>query len=602
MSLLAELKRRNVLRVAAGYAAVSWLLIQIVGTVFPFFGFSDAAIRGVMIVLIVGFIPAVVVSWVFEWTPEGLRRDSDVDSTAPSAIAMGKRLDRVVIVALVLAVGYFAVDKFVFDPAEDAAIREEAKEEGRTEALIGSYENRSIAVLPFVNMSSDPEQEYFSDGIAEEVLNLLARIPELRVISRSSAFTFKGRSIDVPEIADRLNVSYVLEGSVRKAGNEIRITAQLIEARSDTHLWSQTYDRALDDIFAIQDEIAADVVENLKVKLVSPVPKARRTDPEVLALTLQARSLKQIGDSESGDRAIALLEKALEIDPDYVPALLDLGRALYVKLGRKSMAETGVMQRLEAIGSRVSSLEPYNPRFIAYGAWRLFENAQDMEGAAVGFLHAIKLAPNDVEVLNTASEFAIRIGNADAAIRLRSRAVSRDPLCFACVYQLAGAYRLAGQYDDALKYQKRYMEMGKGGHYSLASVYLLRGEPEKALELAEAGLMNDFNVYATQAMALHDLGRYEESEAALARQIEEFGDGDFQEFIAEAYAWIGDNDAAFFWLDKTYGDDVTAIMWELADPIWAKLHDDSRWLEWRENAGFSEERLAAIEFNPVLPE
>jgi TolB-like protein len=602
VSLLAELNRRNVLRVAAGYAAVSWLLIQIVGTVFPFFGFSDAAIRGVMIVLIIGFIPAVVVSWVFEWTPEGLRRDGEVEGATPGAVAMGKRLDRLVIVALVLAVGYFAVDKFVFDPAENAAIREQAREEGRAEALVGSYGDKSIAVLPFLNMSSDAEQEYFSDGIAEEVLNLLARIPELRVISRSSAFAFKGQNVEIPEIADRLNVSYVLEGSVRKAGSSVRITAQLIEARSDTHLWSQIYDRDLDDIFAIQEEIAADVVENLKVKLVNTVPRARRTDPEVLALTLQARSLKQIGDTESADRAMALLEKALELDPDYVPALLDLGRALYGRLGRENVAASDIMPKLQAIMVQVSLLEPENARFIAYGAWGQFESAQNIEAAAAGLTRAVELAPNDVDVLNTASEFALRIGHADTAIRLRNRAVSRDPLCFGCVYELAVAYRLAGRYDEALEYQKRYMAMGKGGYYTLASVYLLRGEPEQALSLTEGGLMNDFNVYATRAMALHDLGRFEESAAAMTRQIEEFGDGDFPEFIAEAYAWIGDRDAAFSWLEKTYGDNVTGIMRELMDPLWARVRGDPRRLEWLEKAGFSEERLAAVEFNPVLPD
>ena len=263
MSLLTELKRRNVLRVVAGYVAVSWLAIQIVETLFPMFGLSDAAARGVVIALAIGFIPALVFAWIFELTPEGFKRDAEVDHGAPGMRELGNRFDRLIIVMLVFAVAFFAFDKFVLDPARDVAREAAAEQRGRSRALVESYGEKSIAVLPFVNMSSDPEQEYFSDGIAEELLNLLAQIQELRVISRSSAFSFKGKDIEIPEIAERLNVAHILEGSVRKSGNKIRITAQLIEASTDTHLWSQTYDRELEDIFAIQDEIAADVVGHL---------------------------------------------------------------------------------------------------------------------------------------------------------------------------------------------------------------------------------------------------------------------------------------------------------------------------------------------------
>ena len=165
----------------------------------------------------------------------------------------------------------------MFDPARDAAREQKVAERARSEAITGYYGNRSIAVLPFVNMSSDPEQEFFAEGISEEVLNLLAKIRELRVISRSSAFTFKGQDIEILEIAERLNVGHILEGSVRKAGNKIRVTAQLIEARTDTHLWSQTYDRNLEDIFALQDEIARDVTQNLELQLLQPLPRSRVT-------------------------------------------------------------------------------------------------------------------------------------------------------------------------------------------------------------------------------------------------------------------------------------------------------------------------------------
>jgi TolB-like protein len=298
MSLLSELKQRNVLRVASAYLVTAWLLIQVAETLFPVFGFSEAAFRIATIVLVVGFVPVVGIAWVFEWTPQGLKLDSAVAEDADSRQDTGRWLDRAILVVLALAVGYFAMDKFVFDPARDATREQRVAEQARSEAITGYYGNRSIAVLPFVNMSSDPEQEFFAEGISEEVLNLLAKIRQLRVISRSSAFTFKGKDIEIPEIAERLNVGHILEGSVRKSGDSVRVTAQLIEARTDTHLWSETYDRGIEDIFAIQDEIARDVARNLELRLLQPSYRARVTDPEVYTLRRHVR----IAVEGTGDR------------------------------------------------------------------------------------------------------------------------------------------------------------------------------------------------------------------------------------------------------------------------------------------------------------
>ena len=280
MSLFSELKRRNVIRVATAYVVAAWLIIQVVETILPAFGYGDFFLRIVVIVLAIAFVPTLVFSWVFEITPEGLKREVEVAREESITRFTGKKLDRIITVLLALALGYFAFDRFVLVPARVAEIVEETAQLARSEALVESYGDKSIAVLPFVNMSGDPGQEYFSDGIAEELLNLLAKIPELRVISRSSAFRFKGKDLDIPTIAEQLNVAHILEGSVRKAGNQIRITAQLIDARSDTHLWSDTYDHTLDDIFAIQDRISAEVVAQLKVRLLDAAPVAQEIDPE----------------------------------------------------------------------------------------------------------------------------------------------------------------------------------------------------------------------------------------------------------------------------------------------------------------------------------
>jgi adenylate cyclase len=253
MSLLSELKRRNVFRAAAAYVAVAWLVMQVAEVTFPAFGLSDRALRLLIIALAIGFVPATVLAWVFELTPEGFKRERDLDRTGPLAARTNRLLDRAIVVLLALGLTYFAVDKFFLSPAREQARVEQALEQGRSEALEERLGDTSIVVLPFTNLSSDPEQAFFADGMAEELLNLLARIPELRVISRTSAFAFKGKDVGIAEIAEKLRVTHVLEGSVRRSGDRLRITAQLIDAETDSHLWSETYDRTLDDVFEVQD-------------------------------------------------------------------------------------------------------------------------------------------------------------------------------------------------------------------------------------------------------------------------------------------------------------------------------------------------------------
>ena len=339
MSLFNELKRRNVIRVATAYVIGAWIIVQVVETIFPAFGFGDTAIRLLVIVLAIAFIPTLVFSWVFEFTPEGLKREVDVAREESITRFTGKKLDRIIMALLALGLGYFAFDKFVLEPARVAEIVAETAQQARSDALVESYGNKSIAVLPFVNMSADPEQEYFSDGISEELLNLLAKIPELRVISRSSAFSFKGKDIAIPAVAEQLNVAHVLEGSVRKAGKRVRITAQLIDARSDTHLWSESYDRELDDIFAVQDEIAAAISDALKMKLAlvageavwPTVIKAANTD--AYDAYLQGRELINRRGRENMEGAVRHLERALRLDNNFAPAHAQLAIATMLLTG-----------------------------------------------------------------------------------------------------------------------------------------------------------------------------------------------------------------------------------------------------------------------------
>jgi len=603
MSLLAELKRRNVLRVAAAYVAVAWLIIQVVETLFPMFGFGEGAARTVVIMLAIGFVPAMVLSWVFELTPQGFRRDSQVDHSAPSAIAMGKRLDRIIVVALVLAVGYFAVDKFVFDPARDAEIREQAREEGRAEAVIGAFSDKSIAVLPFADMSPERDQGWFAEGIAEELLNLLARIPELRVISRSSSFAVARETLEVSEIAERLRVAHILEGSVRMSGNTIRITAQLIDARSDTHLWSDTYTREFGDVFAIQDEIAADVVRDLEVTLLGEAPRAYRTEPEALRLTLQARQLYWSESNRNLDEQVALLERALDIDPDYVPALMQLASLLWQLAGDPGRDGDADIRRMLQLIAHAASVAPDDPDVIAFIGWSAFEYSGELEKAAADLERAVEMAPSKVEILMTAAGFAERIGAYDVVLALRKRMVAVDPACFGCIGMLARAYINVDRFDEAMQAWQDYARLVPGQRYwTLGVLHLLRGEPAAALAVFETeDVINDNSRDVGRAMALYDLGRHEEARAALARQIENYGDQN-PAGTAAALAWMGDYDAAFVLLHKTLEDKGNSeIIRSMNQPHWRKLRAHARWAEIATELGLDPTRVAALDFDPKIP-
>ena len=387
-----ELKRRNVLRIAGLYVAGAWLVLQAAGTVLPM---MDAVwlSRSIVILLAIGFLPALVFAWAFEFTPEGLKREHEVDRSESITPQTGKKLDRVIMGVLALALGYFAVDKFVLAPQREQAATEAGRAEGRTESLVKSYGDKSIAVLPFVNMSSDKDQEYFSDGISEELLNLLAKIPKLRVISRSSAFSYKGKDVKLAQVARELNVAHILEGSVRHAGNKVRITAQLIEARSDTHLWSNTWDRELDDIFAVQDEIAAAVVKQLKITLLGQAPKAKEVNPEAYALFLQGRQLARQNRRESFQQAIPLLQQALAIDPGYAPAWAQLAEVYFIQAGGGFRPlEEGVRLAREAATKALTIDPDYAPAHDRLGFIAMTFDG-DMATAALHYEHALALDP-----------------------------------------------------------------------------------------------------------------------------------------------------------------------------------------------------------------
>ena len=314
MSFFAELKRRNVLRAAAFYAASTWLLVQVATQVFPFFHIAEWVVRWIVIASIIGFPFAMLFSWVYEWTPQGLQRESAIPPNESITRQAGKKLDRWITVILALAVVLLLADKLVLPKAANPGSDKAATSD------------KSIAVLPFLNMSSDKEQDYFSDGLSEELLNQLAQIPQLRVIARTSSFSFKGKEVDVATIAKALNVANVLEGSVRKSANTLRITAQLVRTSDSSNLWSQTYERQMTDVFKVQDEIAGDVVAALKVKLLptQQLTKTQRTgNPEAYEHYLLGIDISRRDRLEASQLAAAEFQKAITLDPGLRQCLCD---------------------------------------------------------------------------------------------------------------------------------------------------------------------------------------------------------------------------------------------------------------------------------------
>src|SRR5437588_10238218 len=471
-----------------------------------------------------------------------------------------------------------------------------------TTSLTAIPEN-SIAVLPFVNMSEDKANEYFSDGISEELLNLLAKIPQLQVTARTSSFAFKGKETGIPEIARTLHVAHVLEGSVRKAGNSVRITAQLIRAGTDTHLWSQTYDRKLDDIFAVQDEIAADVLKQLKVTLLGAAPKARATDPEAYALYLQAVQLGRQFTAEPFQQSDALYRKVLAIDPRYAPAWYGLARNFGNETGQGLLpGKEGFAQAREA-AVRALAIDPdYAPAHAQLG-WIAMYGDSDLVGAAQHLERALALDPADLRVLTTSVTLLQSLGRLDEALALEEAAVRRDPVNVTTLFNLGYHQRMAGRLDAAISSFRTVLSMSPsngGAHCQLGIALLLKGDAHGALAEIEQETSEIYKMIGLP-LAYHALGRKADSDAALAALIAKY-EKDGPSNIASVYAYRGEADKAFEWLDKAveFGDGGLGEI--VTDNLFDKIHADPRWLAFLRKIGKAPEQLAKVEFKVTLPQ
>ncbi len=433
MSLFAELKRRNVIRMAGLYLLGAWLVAQVAETILPAFDVPNWVMRAIVIVLALGFVPAVIFAWVFELTPGGIKRDEEVAPAESIAPQTARRMDRMLLLVAVLALGYFAFDKFVLAPQRDAAlvVRTTEKIDAAVDAKRSQVNPDSIAVLPFVNMSGDKANEYFSDGISEEILNVLAQIPKLQVAARTSSFSFKGAGKEVPEIAKELNVRMVLEGSVRKQGERVRITAQLIDASNGFHVWSQTYDRELKDIFAIQDEIAKAIADELKVKLSeTTAPGKNSTGTRNLAaydLYLRGMALWHTRRSQDLLHALKLFQQAAATDPGFAQAFAGLALTYGVLPAYSGEVtwEQGLARSQDA-ALRALALDPTLPE--AYSALaNVSLNRLDRTTAVLLLRRAIALRPSFATAHHWLGTGLLSNGDITGALAELDRATVLDP-------------------------------------------------------------------------------------------------------------------------------------------------------------------------------
>jgi TolB-like protein/Tfp pilus assembly protein PilF len=591
MSFFRELKRRNVFRVAAAYLVAGWLLIEVSATLEGTLHLPDWADTLLAYFIILGFPIVVFFSWAYEITPEGIKREKDIAPGDASRAETARRLDWAVIVLFVMAASLFVVERFVLDEPEAEPFAEPPLlVEQRTFTADGDAPDGedvattpelSIAVLPFVNMSPDPEQEYFSDGLTEELINLLAGVGQLKVAARTSSFFYKDKLGDIPltEIARELRVAHVLEGSVRRSGDRMRVTAQLIKADDGFHLWSNTWDRTFDDIFAIQDEIAAAVTEQLQVTLLGEAPKATVVDTESYELTLQGRYLFSRRNEGDMEKALELFERAVELDPNNATAWVGVA-PLYHWIFDPPRVEDAL-----AATERAVTLDPDNPEAWSRRAYALW-TAGDEEAGASAWSQAVRLGEDNPLIQSQIAGYLALQGDLEGAIEAQKRAVALDPLYLVNLGNLSSDLILAGRLDEARVHAEKVLILAPDNRQALgllAQIRLLQGRPAEAREMidrqspeaARSGAGSDSTDF-WGALIEHALGHEQAADAALERFIA--AEGDLRPVsVACLYAWRGEKDTAFAWLDRAleqYPDMSVQYSWE---PWLDSLEDDPRW-------------------------
>jgi TolB-like protein/Flp pilus assembly protein TadD len=562
-----ELKRRNVYKVAVAYGVVAWLLMQVASQIFPFFDIPNWVVRLVVLLLIIGFPIALIIAWAFEMTPEGIKRTETADAAGQRS--RGVAWIYVVLIGVMLSVGLFFVGRFTAGHATP-----------RLSEAATAIPQKSIAVLPLVNESGDPKDEYFSDGLSEELISALAQISGLKVIGRSSSFRFKDRKEEPKTIGEKLGVSTLLDGTVRKQGDRVRIVAALVNATDGIQLWTHTFDRELKDIFAVQQEIARAVAESLKVTLLGSQEKSTQmatNSVEAHNAYLQGHFYSVRRNAEDYRKAIDYFDQAIQFDPDYALAYAERSEVWTVigdLTGQRSAAFTKARSDAEKAVAIAPSLAEAHAALgwvRAFAEWKFAEGLSELKRAK-------ELSPTNPTANDLLARVIVYTGRMEEAERQARQAVELDPLSAGAQFTLGRVLFYAGKLGEAEAAGRKMAELqpsASSSHRWQVLVAVQRGDGETALR--EAQLEPDDRIHAFElALAQYVHGDRKAADAALAELIANSRDSLAYQ-IAQVYAVRGEKDKAFEWLQIAFDNHDGGMPSLLVDPVLRGLRDDARY-------------------------
>jgi len=563
-NFFAELRRRNVYKVAVAYAVISWLLIQAASILLPTFEAPPWVMKVLVVLLGLGFVIAVFISWAFEMTPEGMKRTSDISPDEVIPYWSKRKFATLIIGVAVIAAGLLA---FQLLRAPRLAITPKS-------------DNKSIAVLPLLNESGDPKDEYFSDGLSEELIAALAQIKDLKVIGRSSSFRFKERKDESKTIGEKLGVATLLEGTVRKQGERVRIVAELINAADGIELWTRTFDRELKDIFAVQQEIAAAVASSLKVTLLgldersSANPATKNTEAHNAYLLghyhFQRRNL------EDYRKAVGYFDQAIALDPEYALAYAERSEA-WTLVGDSTGEGKTLWPKARSDGEKAVSIAPALAEAHAALGWvRFFTEWKFAEGLSE-LKRAKELSPANPTANDLLARVIVYLGRLGEAEKQGRQAVESDPLAYAAQNNLARILWYEGKLDEADAVARKAAKLQPTGAASRrwqVLVAIQRGDNETALREAQSEPDESYRRFEI-ALAQYARGDRKAADAALADLIANGRGLDYQ--VAQVYAVRGEKEKAFEWLQIAFDNHDTGMLALLVDPLLNSLRDDPRY-------------------------
>lgn len=565
-----ELQHRNVIKSALAYLVVAWLLTQVMAIIIPAFELPVSLLKASIILLAACFPFWLIFSWIYEVTTDGIKKTINISPEQPEEEKSSNRLSYFILAGLGTA-----IILLIF-----TATRKQTNSETQLSGEIAPTErdDKSIAVLAFADMSPEKDQEYFSDGISEEILNLLTKVQDLKVISRTSSFSYKGKDINIKKIGEELHVSYVLEGSIRKSGNTFRITAQLIDAKTGIHIWSETYDHDLEDIFKTQDEIATRVTQQLEVSLLGPSMVSTIVATDAYTLYLQARQLSSQYSSESTANAMKLLKEVLAIDSTYAQAWSQLSDLYYYAGFRFATMPIGDALELGKAAAKKSIA--LDPRCIqGYSTLAKWESMSwNFKAASKLLADASLLDPNNPDLLTTKADLALISGKPKLAIEIGLKMTELDPLRKNNYFNLGLYYWMTEEYTKAEKSLNDYLLLLPNSGMAnglMGRIQLSLGRPETALNYIEKHADPFWSLYG-KSMAVYALGDKLQADEVLAQLIADWGNVAWPS-IAHVYAFRGEKTEAFKWLDIALEHKDASLLEILSYPQMQNLWGDPRW-------------------------